>query len=93
MYSALVANLLITLTQFIAGAITNGSSMISEGIHSTIDTTYQLLLLYGLKGAKNLQMISSSIGSFCYNPAGINNTYGICKNLNFKSPTLSVFYD
>ena len=52
LYSALAANLLIALTKFIAGAYTNSSSMISEGIHSTVDTTNQLLLLYGLKRSK-----------------------------------------
>jgi cation diffusion facilitator family transporter len=51
-YSALVANLLIALTKFIAGSVTNSSSMISEGIHSTVDTANQLLLLYGLKRSK-----------------------------------------
>lgn len=51
-YSALAANLLIALTKFIAGAFTNSSSMISEGIHSTVDTANQLLLLYGLKRSK-----------------------------------------
>ncbi|WP_210149014.1 cation diffusion facilitator family transporter [Chryseobacterium scophthalmum] len=51
-YSALAANLLIALTKFIAGAYTNSSSMISEGIHSTVDTTNQLLLLHGLKRSK-----------------------------------------
>jgi len=48
-YSALAANLLIAITKFIAGGFTNSSSMISEGIHSTVDTSNQLLLLYGLK--------------------------------------------
>ena len=48
-YSALLANLLIAATKFIAGAFTNSSSMIAEGIHSTVDTSNQLLLLYGLK--------------------------------------------
>lgn len=48
-YSALLANLLIAVTKFIAGAFTNSSSMIAEGIHSTVDTSNQLLLLYGLK--------------------------------------------
>lgn len=51
-YSALAANLLIAITKFIAGAFTNSSSMISEGIHSTVDTTNQVLLLYGLKRSK-----------------------------------------
>ena len=48
-FSALAANLLIAVTKFIAGAFTNSSSMIAEGIHSTVDTSNQLLLLYGLK--------------------------------------------
>jgi len=51
-YSALVANLLIALAKFIAGAYTNSSSMISEGIHSVVDTINELLLLYGLKRSK-----------------------------------------
>ncbi|WP_312743982.1 cation transporter [Sphingobacterium multivorum] len=48
-YSALAANLLIALTKFIAESFTNSSSMISEGIHSTVDTANQLLILYGLR--------------------------------------------
>lgn len=48
-YSALIANLLISVTKFIAGSFTNSSSMISEGIHSLVDTINEILLLYGLK--------------------------------------------
>ena len=48
-YSALIADVLIATVKFIAGARTNSSSMISEGIHSLVDTTNQLLLLYGLR--------------------------------------------
>ncbi|WP_294220586.1 cation diffusion facilitator family transporter [uncultured Chryseobacterium sp.] len=51
-YSALAANLLIAVTKFTAGAFTNSSSMISEGINSTVDTTNQFLLLYGIKRSK-----------------------------------------
>jgi cation diffusion facilitator family transporter len=48
-YSALVANLLIAITKFIAGAISNSSAMISEGIHSLVDTVNELLLLWGIR--------------------------------------------
>lgn len=51
-YSALAANLLIAITKFIAGAFTNSSSMIAEGVHSLVDTVNELLLLYGLKRSK-----------------------------------------
>lgn len=51
-YSALAANILIAVAKFIAGAKTNSSSMISEGIHSSVDSINQLLLLYGLKKSK-----------------------------------------
>ena len=51
-YSALAADILIAITKFIAGAYTNSSSMISEGIHSLVDTSNQLLLLYGLKRSR-----------------------------------------
>ncbi|MGZ3754984.1 MAG: cation diffusion facilitator family transporter [Mucilaginibacter sp.] len=47
-YSALVANLLIAITKFIAGSISNSAAMIAEGVHSLVDTVNELLLLLGL---------------------------------------------
>ncbi len=51
-YAALVGNSLISLTKFIAAAMTGSSAMMSEGIHSLVDTGNQGLLLYGLARAK-----------------------------------------
>jgi divalent metal cation (Fe/Co/Zn/Cd) transporter len=51
-YSALAANLLIAVTKFIAGVVSNSAAMIAEGIHSLVDTINQLLLLLGLHQSK-----------------------------------------
>ncbi len=51
-YSALVADLLIAVMKFVAGAYSHSTSMISEGIHSLVDSTNEILLLYGLKRSK-----------------------------------------
>ncbi|RYG00474.1 MAG: cation transporter, partial [Chitinophagaceae bacterium] len=51
-YGALIANLAIAITKFVAGGISRSSSMIAEGIHSMVDTTNQLLLLYGIRQSR-----------------------------------------
>ncbi len=48
-YAALIGNFLIAITKFTAAAVTSSSAMMSEGIHSLVDTGNQMLLLYGLK--------------------------------------------
>lgn len=50
--AALIGNSLISVTKFIAAAMTGSSAMLSEGIHSVVDTGNQVLLLYGLKRAQ-----------------------------------------
>ena len=50
-FAALVGNFLIALTKFIAFIMTGSSAMLSEGVHSVVDTGNQILLLYGLRRA------------------------------------------
>lgn len=51
-YAALVGNGLIAVTKFVAATLTQSSAMLSEGIHSVVDTGNQILLLHGLARAK-----------------------------------------
>ena len=49
---ALLANLGIAISKFIAAAITGSSAMLTEGVHSVVDCTNQLLLMWGRRQAK-----------------------------------------
>ena len=52
LFGALAANLGIGVAKFVAAAITGSSSMLTEGVHSCVDSGNQILLLYGQHRAK-----------------------------------------
>jgi cation diffusion facilitator family transporter len=49
---ALLANLGIAISKFVAAAITGSSAMLTEGVHSVVDCTNQLLLMWGRRASK-----------------------------------------
>ena len=52
LYAALAANIGIAVAKFVAAAITASSSMLTEGVHSLVDSLNQILLLYGQRRAQ-----------------------------------------
>jgi len=51
-YGAIGANVAIAVTKFVVAGVTGSSAMLSEGIHSAVDTFNGILLLVGLRLSK-----------------------------------------
>ena len=61
-YISLAVDISIAISKFVAAAFTGSSSMLSEGVHSVIDTISQLLLIWGLKTSKKHSDLNRPFG-------------------------------
>jgi cation diffusion facilitator family transporter len=50
-YAALIGNILVAATKTLAAVMTGSSAMLSEAVHSFVDTGNEVLLLYGIRRA------------------------------------------
>lgn len=61
-YAAIVGNLAIAIAKFLAAGVTGSSAMLSEGIHSLVDTSNGGLLLLGIRQSQKPPNASHPFG-------------------------------
>jgi cation diffusion facilitator family transporter len=53
LYVAIAGDIAVAVAKFVVAALTGSSAMMTEGVHSLVDTGNELLLLYGLKRSQH----------------------------------------
>ena len=54
LYVAIVGDIAIAVAKFFVAAVTGSSAMLTEGVHSLVDTGNELLLLYGVRRSRRV---------------------------------------
>ena len=75
-WAALFGNMAVAVVKLAAAVLTGSSAMLSEGVHSLVDTSNELLLIYGLRRAAK--------------PPDLEHPYGYGRELYFWSFIVSL---